>query len=467
MPCSLAKPQVLSHAEEPLMTRSIAFGTLSILLAALACNLPDLTTPPAETPIEPAIASATPTIEAPKGGAAEEPTTVPSPKPAVSPGTTDAPALRVVYTDEGDLWLRDNLGSPQQLSDLGSVAEVALSSDGEFIAYVLRDLLEGTAELRSIRADGTGDRALMTAAEFDGLYELGERAHNTLSQWAFVPETDTLLFNTRAVFEGPGIVKNDDLHAIDAGTGAKTVLLTPGAGGDFTFSADGRQVALVRPTSIGFVNVDGSDYRAQGIEYPSVITYSEYSFYPLPVWSPDGSGVLAAIPAEDPFVTPRSGTLWRVPADGISPGEGSGLSGDLFRPQGNLPIIAPTLSHLAYLRETDEAGVVELVIAETTGEGIVAYDAGSIQWMGWAPGGERFVYSKNGSSTLWLGELDQSPQPLLEGMRLRWVSEEAFLFLTGIPGDWSLMLGGIGEPAVLIAHSGGDSLAYGFARIGD
>ena len=317
------------------MRRAIAPVFLATFLAVMACNLPVPASPTVEAPRPPADASVTSTAEIQEAGSGAEPTPSPSlESPSqVALETPSAPSLRVVFTDNGNLWLRDDLQPALPLTDFGSVAEVALSHDGSLIAYVLRDPLEGTAELRSVRADGTGDQALLTAANFDALYVLGERIHTTLSQWAFVPGTETLLFNTRGVFEGPGIAKNDDLLAIHARTGERTLLLNPGAGGDFTHSPDNSQLALVRPDSIGFASIDGSNPRAEVLEYPPVMTYSEYFFYPLPVWSSDGSAVLAAIPAEDPFATPSTGTLWWVPSDGSSPSAGPTLAGTCFAPK--------------------------------------------------------------------------------------------------------------------------------------
>ena len=458
-----------ANAKGLAVRRAIAPVFLATFLAVMACNLPIPASPTVEAPRPPADASVTSTAEIQQAGSGAEPTPSPSlESPSqVTLETPSTPSLRVVFTDNGDLWLRDDRQPALQLADFGSVAEVALSHDGSLIAYVLRDPLEGTAELRSVRADGTGDQALLTAANFDALYVLGERIHTTLSQWAFVPGTETLLFNTRGVFEGPGIAKNDDLLAIHARTGERTLLLNPGAGGDFTHSPDNSQLALVRPDSIGFASIDGSNPRAEVLEYPPVMTYSEYFFYPLPVWSSDGSAVLAAIPAEDPFATPSTGTLWWVPSDGSSPSAGPTLAGDLFRPQGSLPIISPDLTYVAYVRETDVSGVLELVVSERAGDEVVAYDVGSVQWMGWAPGEDRFVYSKNGGADLWLGQLGRQPQVLAEGLRLRWVSEDSFLFITGSPGEWRLMKGQIGGSPELIASTRGDFLAYDFAWIGD
>ncbi len=48
-------------------------------------------------------------------------------------------------------------------------------------------------------------------------------------QW--IPGTHTLTFTTRELFEGPGMLLNNDLIAVDADSGSWNMRLMPGQGG--------------------------------------------------------------------------------------------------------------------------------------------------------------------------------------------------------------------------------------------
>ncbi|MFQ5943161.1 MAG: hypothetical protein ACE5JF_06375 [Anaerolineales bacterium] len=415
----------------------------------------------------------TPTMEAPTetaGATLVEPTASPGDVPpdptataastseaAVVPTDDAARNLRVAYTDDGNLWVVEQGSEPSQLTDSGGITEVRLSDDGEWIAYAIRDSDQDTAELHSIRFDGSGSQVLLDGASFDALYPLEFFVHYTLSSFDFLPRSHMLLFNTRGVFEGPGLAKNDDLIAVDVATGQISPLLSRGDGGDFTSSPGGGQIVIVRADSLGFVDADGANLRPEVLTFPSVITYSEYFFYPLPVWS--DSSVVLPVPQEDPFFAAEPGTVWSVNGEAQAVAQ---PDGDLFAPQRELPIVSPDGMHLAYFQSTDEAGEQHLVIQRLdTGEQII-YDTGSLQWKGWAPDSYHFAYTKGSGLDLYLGDLLGVPEPLGSGTGLRWVNAEEYLYLAGNPNSWTLTLADLeGSKIPLAIASDG---AYDFAE---
>lgn len=434
------------------------FAWVLIAFVSLAdCNLPTpsaspITAPPAATGEEPAPAPSAdplgPTATATATSGAE----IVSPAPA-------AQILRVVYTDDGNLWGLEIGSSPSQLTDSGEISEVRLSDDGEWIAYVRRDPDRDTAELHSIGFDGSDPRVLLDPAGFDALYPLEAFLHYTLSNLDFIPGTDTLLINTRGVFEGPGLAKNDDLLAVDVVTGQVRPWLVPGAGGDFTASPTGDSIAIVRPDSLGFVNATGADLRPEVLTFPPVITYSEYFFYPLPVWS--GNSVVLPVPQEDPFFAAEPGTIWAI--DG-TPRTLARPIGDLFGPQRELPIVSPDGSSVAFLREADAAGERDLVIQRLDNGEQTIYDTGPIQWRGWAPDSTRIVYSKGSGLDLYLGEIGAAPVPLGSGTGLRWINADEYLYLAGSPGSWILTLGGLDRSPTPLASPSGNFVAFDLAE---
>ncbi len=422
-------------------------------LVLAGCNYP---TPTAESPTEDAGAAQ---VEPTLGSSAVPASPAATAEAAVASSTPEPQNLRLAYTDSGNLWGLEVGSAPRQLTDGGGIGEVRLSDDGEWIAYTIRDPDQDTAELHSIRFDGSDPQMLLNAASFDALYPLEFFLHYTLSSLDFLPGSHTLLFNTRGVFEGPGLAKNDDLLAVDVATGQISPLLTRGVGGDFTASPTGDRIAIVRSDSIGFVNVNGADLQPERLTFSPVMTYSEYLFYPIPVWS--GASVVLPVPQEDPFFAAEPGTVWNVD------GEPQALArpdGDLFGPQRQLPIVSPDGSKVAYFRAADAAGEQQLVIQRLDSGEQTLYDTGPIQWQGWAPDSIRMVYSKGTGLDLYLGELGSPPLPLGSGTGLRWVNANEYLYLAGVPGSWTLTLADLAGGVTPLAIPAGDFVAYDFAE---
>ena len=427
------------------------------LLVLAGCNFPSPTSePPTETSgaslVEPSPAPS----DLPASPAATSPAT---PQSAIASSTPSDQNLRIAYTDNGNLWALEIGSVATRLTAGGGINEVRLSDDGEWIAYVVRDPDQDTAQLHSVRFDGSSPQLLLDAASFDALYPLGPFVHYTISNFDFQPGTRTLLFNTRGVFEGPGLAKNDDLLAIDVMTGQINPLLARGEGGDFTVSPTGDQIAIVRSDSLGIVNVDGANLRSEVLTFTPVITYSEYFFYPLPVWS--GASVVLPVPQQDPFFASEPGTVWSVNGE---PQTLSRPDGDLFGPQREHPLVSPDGLSVAYFRAADAAGEQHLIIERLdTGEQTV-YDTGLIQWKGWSPDSNRTVYTKGTGFDLYLGELGGPPAPLVPGTELRWINANKYLYMTGDPGGWTLTLGDLTGGAIPLATLSGAFDTFDFAE---
>jgi hypothetical protein len=396
------------------------------------------------------------TSEVPASPAATSPATAQVVVPTSEPEVQN---IRIAYTDDGNLWALEIGSDPMQLTVNGGISDVRISDDGEWIAYVVQNPDQDTAELHSASFDGSSHQLLLNADSFDALYPLGPFIHYTLSSFEFLLDSHTLLFNTRGVFEGPGLAKNDDLLAIDVANGQIAPLLPRGDGGDFTASPSGDQIAIVRPDSLGFVNADGAGLRPEVLTFTPVITYSEYFFYPLPVWA--GAEVVLPVPQQDPFFAGEPGTVWSVN------GESQTLSrpdGDLFGPQREYPLASPDGSSVAYFRATDDASQLDLVIERLDSGDETVYDTGSIQWKGWGPESNRFVYTKGTGFDQYLGEFGAPPAPLEPGTGLRWINANEYLYVAGDPGGWTLMLGDLEGDSVPLAMLSGTFVTYDFAE---
>jgi hypothetical protein len=350
----------------------------------------------------------------------------------VGEGLTDAPetsgpgVLQVAYISGAEVWFVEDGAAPTQLTTSGNVERVALSTDGQLAAFIWHDLSSDIHELRVVDTVAGTEWVLFSQPDLDAIYPLDGAIHHMPYQFDFIPGTHTVLVNTREIYEGPGLVQNNDLWSIDADTSTRTLLLDPSQGGDFYFSPSGDMLALVLPTSLGFVRPDGSDRSPDHLTFPFVMTYSEYAYYPIPVWAPDESAVAVLIPAEDPFVD-DSALVWRVPVAG-APTPLLDLTGfRFFLNSGKTPTIAPDLSTVAFLREITTTSA-DLVVAPLDGSAESISASGNLSWQGWNPDSTHFVYT-DAPRNLLLGSVGSSAVGLGFGSRLQWVDVDTFLYL--------------------------------------
>ncbi len=389
---------------------------------------------------------------------ASPPTSTPIPPPTQPP-----PVLRIAYTDDGNAWLWQEGQPLTQLTTSGGVEQVLISSDGAKVAFTRREALgESPAEIRSVNSDGSGETVLLTAAQFDALYPLGDFLHNDYANLAFIPGTHKLMLNTRAISLGPGLLKYDDLLVLDADTGSLTTVFPPGEGGDFLVSPDGLQVAIIRPTSISLANIDGSNLQRDLVTYTPVITYSEFQYYAQPRWASDSSELAVAIPSEDILAPDARGTIWRIPTDGSPAASLSTIEGDFYFTQfgSGGSAISPDLTQVAFLRDTTSPGVKALLLSDLQGSAERTYISGALSWLGWSPDGRHFIFSIGAAPDLSLGAVDNVAVSIGPGTQVEWIDNNSYLFLSGSRGAWTINRGEIGELPTPLLSTGGDFVGY-------
>ena len=443
---------------------------MALILVTLACSLPGPTPTLDERVLESAVASAL-TAAAPIE-TIDETLQAPEPQPSPStlsplPSPTRPPpaVLRIVYTDNHDVWLIEGNNPPSQLTNVGSVDQVFISSDGMKVAYTRRLNYESPAEVRSVNIDGSGDAVILTPAQLNAIFPVGDFLYNDLANIAFVPGTHKLMFNTRAIAEGPGLIKHDNVLLLDADTGVISTLFPAGEGGDFVISPDGSQVAILRYSSISLVNIDGTNLRSNLVEYTPVMTYSEFLYYAQPVWTADSSALGVAIPSQD-FLSPdASGSIWRIPAHGGEAVNLGTISGDFYFSQAfTEPLLSPNLLRVAFWRETDDFNVRDLILANPDGSAQTIYATSEMQWLGWAPSSVYFVYSFVSPMNLQLGVDVGAPSLIGSCTDLRWIDNATYLCLSGSIGSWTLKKGFIGGALASIISPTGDFISYDFDK---
>ncbi|MDQ4076139.1 MAG: hypothetical protein M3220_07815, partial [Chloroflexota bacterium] len=357
--------------------------------------------------IPPPAASATPVIEEP---ALSNPTPTQVDETATVPPAAMAPLL-VAFTQEDSLWLwSEESGEARPLTGSAGIMDLEAADDGEIIAFRRGD------GLWAINRDGTNERELVSLA--------GQGS--AVSSYGWVPGTHTLAFNTQRVSSGAGFFPNHDLHLVDANTLEITELLLAGEGGNFHYSPDGRQIAIVTPGRIDLIDSDGTNRRPGVLTFTPPITYGEAAHYARPLWARDGSALLVAVPPPDPFVSGDSTTIWRIPVDGSE----STSEGTLQVAPFSGPALSPDMTRVVYLHSSNAgAPPHELHVAQLGNEPTV-YHPEATAIIGWAPDGEHFIFEAGNDGTsnrLFLGRVGAEAVPLFDTgemvIDLRWVDE--------------------------------------------
>jgi len=429
---------------------------IAIVFSILACGL----TEPLESneadevsTIVAATLTANPTIEVAQ---------IASPEPFVA--STDIPLevpRRLAYTDDGNIWLIEEDDPAVQLTFDGGADRVLLSSDKSKIVFIRKPLGDNHSELRSINYDGSADTTLLSVDELNGLYPMeAGMVGFEISMMAFAYGSHDLLFNTFILFDGPGLIKNDELLRIDTDTGELTTILSAGEGGDFTISPNGMQVAVVQPENIALINTDGSNHYPNLLAYPPVTTYSEFRYYAQPVWAPDSSALGVAIPSPDPLAEEVFGSLWLIPLNGDPAINVGNVEGDFYFTQVfSNPGLSPTLDRVVFARNHLE-DLHELHIANLDGSEDILFLEGRLNWQGWSPEGSRFTFIMSEPLNVFLGEEGEAPEALLLGMDIHWINETEYYYLSGSRGDWEIKKGEIGGGLSPIVSPAGDFISF-------
>jgi len=130
---------------------------------------------------------------------------------------------------------------------------VALSDDASQVAYA-RELDYGSRELWVVNTDGSGARVLVDSLSFQEMTLYPDDLTGAPLQLDWVPETNLVVFSTRIIYEGPGMVRKHELHTVDVDSRTMTVLADIDHGGRFKIAPDGRQIAMSLPDRINLVH---------------------------------------------------------------------------------------------------------------------------------------------------------------------------------------------------------------------
>ncbi|MBN2086243.1 MAG: hypothetical protein JW748_13570 [Anaerolineales bacterium] len=402
-------------------------------------------------------AAVTPEGTLPSGGGPEETPTVdlgPTATQTLMP-TADLPHLRVAFISGGSPWLVAPPAPAYALSAQTGVDSVDISDDGQMVAYVRHTSFDQPGELRVVNWDGSGDRALLTSAQVGALEPLpAGAAFIDLYQVKWIPGTHNLFVNTKIQYEGPGLGRSDDLFLINAETGVLTNIFTPGNAGEIWPSPDGAKMVISRSTYLSLANIDGSGVIPNVVTFPSIITYSEYQYYPEPVWAADSSRFGVVIASEDPLAAATTGSIWLVNASTGAATLAATMNGNFFFPHA---VLSPTLTHVGYVVPTADPAVRESHVSTLDGSFGLHLADGNTGVDTFSPDGQYFSYYVGSGTADWIGSLGGGTFLVPGGaMRLTWYNNTHFVYASGTTAAWTIKMGDTGGASTVIATPSGD-----------
>ncbi|GAB4463794.1 MAG: hypothetical protein Kow00120_30130 [Anaerolineae bacterium] len=360
------------------------------------------------------------------------------------------PALVVAYVDDGDLWLWQEGGAARRIAER-DIQQPVLAPGGARVAF-RRLGPEPGEELAVLDIESGVKRVSLTA---DAISTDAERRGVNQFAWA---DADTLYFNTvRVLPDTLFTIETDDLWRADATTGAVTQLLAPGDGGYFAVAPDGAHIAVTRPGRYGEADQPGtvSVFDAGGagrvdvLSFPAVATGSEYRFYPIPSWLPDGSGFRVPIP--DPEAVYGAGdappvALWEAPVGGPARQIGAAPA-DYFSVVFNDAFWSPDGAHIVYTQRAgaQEANRLALCIAASDGGDPACHDevaVGAYAPLGWKPDGSAFAYRIDTAeaTSMWLLTASGERQPFTgeAALDLAWVDADTYVYIVSVDAALAL-----------------------------
>jgi Tol biopolymer transport system component len=327
-------------------------------------------------------------------------------------------------------------GSTQKIFTGGDLSDLKISGDGSLIAFTRHDT-DGRVSLWMCNFDGSNSREVMTRDDMPTLKTNMESIGAGPVNLRWIPGTHTLTFTSYEVFDGPGMVLNDDLITINGDTGKWNILLKPHHGGVAAFSPDGKWMALSTATNVSIMDVNGIPAPGPGLDFPAVLTYSEYQYYPEPVWAADSSRLAVFIPTDDPMKEPRGkSSIWILDTMGSQPGRQVQFTPQFIGPA----VVSPDLAKFIYVREAGNPteNRRELRSALINGSNGVTVFSGEVpEVYGWTPDGDGFAFRASMGDPIKVSRVN-GPVGDLKGTEgadwFRWVDPNRFLF-TRVTGD--------------------------------
>jgi hypothetical protein len=164
-----------------------------------------------------------------------------------------------------------------------------------------------------------------------------------------------------------------------------------------------------------------------------------------------------AIPPKDALASPQEKTsLYKIPTDGSAATKiGTVTTAPLLAPE-----FSPDASRMIYVKvhgaSTDNDR--ELHIADPSGSGDSVYHTAPLDFNGWAPDSNRFLFTEGDETRI--GQIGIDSLPLLSdtdtATAVEWLKNGQILFLHKITNGWEIKLGTPGGTSQVLISLPGD-----------
>lgn len=441
------------------MKTRIPLHILIIMVLLTACSLPSRSVNESDVAtIVAATVSAQRTLQ-PEPAATSEPVIIatetaeagPTPLP---PEMRRPEELRVAFiAPDRNLYAWSRSTGAVQLMDYRDAADLKISEDGQLIAFTRgTETYENSLWITGF--DGSNLREVMSWNDHVSLKTNPDSMGTSPMNLRWVPGTHILTFSTREMFDGPGLLVNNDLISVDGDSGNWIVKFVPGQAGIVTFSPAGNWMAVSTAERVFITDVNGNGSPAGALSFEPVMTYSEYQYYPSVQWTPDGSRLAVVIPAADPLAEPRQpASTWIMDVQGGDPILQSQVVPQFI----GLVSVSPNLEKLFYVREIGQPAENrrEIRTAQINGQNEFTVFTGGIPTIwDWNPNSEVFAFQTDPASAVTVSQMNGSVGnlPGTNGTNwFAWTDSTQYLFTKGAGANVELHLGTWGEGSQLIA----------------
>lgn len=427
----------------------------AVILTLSACTFSTAT--PGTDHVQTAVAATIQALTPGATSATDEAHALPSPTPSPAPVN-----VRVSFVDSaGNLYVwTEGTAAPVLLVNSGDVNDSDISFDGSTIVYT-RSSDYTLYEVDSIQWDGSNPHTIFTAAQLQALPHAEGSITLAPNKIEWIGTTHHFALSLREIFEGPGLSINDTLYQVDADSGTSSSLLTVSDGFNFSFSPDGAWLAITRPTGIDLYTAAGSLIAADVVHHDFVNTASEYAWTASPVWQPDSSGFVVAVPPADPWSdSPANSAIWSVTTEGTAT---QLYSGQMSYFPAQIASFALPVGEMAYANQigapTDNNWA--LYIGQTNGAGIHEIDNGYFSLLPiWSTDGQNFVYAKlvGSARQAYLVQANSAPAQIADISSLNqvhWLDNTRFIAASTSDSGGSLLLETPGSSTGVIYNDAG------------
>jgi WD40 repeat protein len=378
-------------------------------------------------------------------------TTIPSPN--VSP--LPIGKIEVAFVKDGNIQVWDETTQQTRtIANTGDVLSVTTSDDGQMIAFTRGSWVGGLDgyeqfALWVMNRDGGNPRELISAQDLRQRINPSERDSSNFYQLSWVPQSNQLIFSgTKYIVQAEGLSHAipQGAYLVDMDKDSVIVLAEAAENLRFLPSPDGKQIALMSPSYVDFINADGSNKRQ------NVLTYAEVGFagplFPTGVWTQDSrTFVMTGSFERDPRLNVDF-TIWRIPVDGSSPEALATITGSepysvTFSPDGKSVSFLQTTEQ----QPTEIAGwFIKPLVPEAGPLALTHYGKeASFANLLWSPADDTFAIKDQDLIQLCPNATQDSqvcgePIHLGSGIitRLQWVDNSRYLFESIEPNALSL-----------------------------